>query len=238
MAHSRSGVVELTFEVRDLDYVFIDVSSEEQCTIRGERAVQRSDETMLEYFSVSGSSPADVLAATRTHSSTRSVRIVHEGDDETLIEVHLDDICLSRTLADAGAVLRSAVAVNGVATVIADVPDCVDPAAVADQFCTKHPAAEITAKRGVDDRIPGLPDDDRQAMLERLTEKQRQVLETALLSGYFAWPRRRSAEECAAALGISQPTFSQHLRSAQQTLVESLFAEPATFSPNEYRQGA
>lgn len=238
MAHSRSDVVELTFEVRDDDYMFIDVSSEERCTIRGERAIQRSDETMLEYFFVSGSSPADVLAAVRTHSSTRSARIVHEGDDETLIEVHLDDICLSRTLADVGAVLRSAVAVDGVATVVADVPDCVDPAAVADRFCTEHPSAEVTAKRDVDDRIPGLPDNDRQAMLERLTEKQRQVLETALLSGYFAWPRQRSAEECADALGISQPTFSQHLRSAQQTLVESLFADPPSVSANEYRQDA
>lgn len=230
------GVDELTIEVQDRDCVFVDASASEHCTVVGERTVQRSDGVVLEFFSVTGTAPDDALAAMRSHESTSEARLVHSTGEEALIEALLDGPCVSRTLADEGAILRSAIATDGRATVVADVPASIDPTAVADRFSTIHSRSRVTAKRTCPDRILGLPDSDRTAILNRLTDKQRHALEAALVHGYFAWPRERSAEECAAALDISQPTFSQHLRHGQRKLLGALLAD--TIEPNEHRHDA
>jgi len=51
------------------------------------------------------------------------------------------------------------------------------------------------------------------------------VMETALTSGYFEWPRGSTAEEVASSLGIAAPTFHEHLRAGERKLIESFFAE-------------
>ncbi|MFB6165725.1 MAG: helix-turn-helix domain-containing protein [Haloarculaceae archaeon] len=56
-----------------------------------------------------------------------------------------------------------------------------------------------------------------------LTERQREVLETAYDLGYFEYPKDANASEVAAELGISQSTFAEHLAAAQAKLVGPLF---------------
>jgi predicted DNA binding protein len=43
-----------------------------------------------------------------------------------------------------------------------------------------------------------------------------EVVETAYSAGYFAWPRENSGEEIASLLGVTQPTFNKHLRTAER----------------------
>jgi len=59
--------------------------------------------------------------------------------------------------------------------------------------------------------------------VDTLTDRQQSVLETAYAAGYFEWPRDSSGEEVAETLGISPPTFHQHLRVGQQKLMDALF---------------
>ncbi|QLC34894.1 helix-turn-helix domain-containing protein (plasmid) [Halarchaeum sp. CBA1220] len=59
----------------------------------------------------------------------------------------------------------------------------------------------------------------------RLTDRQREVLETAYDRGYFERPRRANATELAADLGIAQSTFTEHLVAAQSKLLEDVFGE-------------
>jgi len=56
----------------------------------------------------------------------------------------------------------------------------------------------------------------------RLTDRQREVLETCVEMGYFEHPRDTNGTEVAAALDISPATFSEHLAAAQRTLLESV----------------
>ena len=60
--------------------------------------------------------------------------------------------------------------------------------------------------------------------LERLTDRQREVLETAHGMGYFAYPRESNAQEVAGALGIEPSTFAEHLAAAQSKLMTELTA--------------
>ncbi|MEZ3116527.1 helix-turn-helix domain-containing protein [Halobaculum sp. MBLA0147] len=59
----------------------------------------------------------------------------------------------------------------------------------------------------------------------RLTERQREVLETAYASGYFAHPREANAETVAAELGVSPSTFREHLATAQAKLFGAVLGE-------------
>lgn len=56
----------------------------------------------------------------------------------------------------------------------------------------------------------------------RLTDRQREVLETAMDMGYFRRPRSANATEVAAELDISPSTFAEHLASAQSKVLASL----------------
>jgi predicted DNA binding protein len=55
-----------------------------------------------------------------------------------------------------------------------------------------------------------------------LTERQREVLETAHEMGYFEHPKGANAGEVADALDISTSTFSEHLAASQRNLMDAL----------------
>ncbi|MFD1686628.1 helix-turn-helix domain-containing protein [Halobellus litoreus] len=55
-----------------------------------------------------------------------------------------------------------------------------------------------------------------------LTERQREVLETAHEMGYFEHPKRANAGDVAAELGVDDSTFVEHLSAAQGKLLSSI----------------
>lgn len=57
----------------------------------------------------------------------------------------------------------------------------------------------------------------------RLTEKEMNVLKTAMRMGYLDYPRKVKAKEVAEVLGISKQDFLYHLRNALNKLVISSF---------------
>ncbi len=68
------------------------------------------------------------------------------------------------------------------------------------------------------------PDEHELVFVDRgsLTDRQREVLETAHGMGYFEHPKRANAGEVAETLGISPSTFSEHLSAAQSKLMDAL----------------
>ncbi len=56
----------------------------------------------------------------------------------------------------------------------------------------------------------------------RLTDRQREVLETAHGMGYFEHPKGANAGEVADELAITTATFSEHLAAAQSKLLEAI----------------
>lgn len=81
---------------------------------------------------------------------------------------------------------------------------------------------DVVAKRersGPVSEPAGIPGED----VEDLTDRQREVVETAYRAGYFDWPRDSTAEEVADSLDIAAPTFHAHLRKAESSLLDGLF---------------
>lgn len=61
--------------------------------------------------------------------------------------------------------------------------------------------------------------------VDRLTDRQREVIATAYRSGYFEYPRESNATAVASELGIEPSTFSEHLAAAQSKLLGDVLEE-------------
>ena len=62
--------------------------------------------------------------------------------------------------------------------------------------------------------------------LELLPDKQRNVLDKAIELGYYDRPRRCTQRVIADALNIKQATVSEHLQSAESTIIHAFVNEP------------
>jgi predicted DNA binding protein len=62
-------------------------------------------------------------------------------------------------------------------------------------------------------------------VLEALTPRQREVVETAYRCGYFDSPRGASGDDMAELFGFSNAAFHQHVRKAEQRLFEELLED-------------
>ena len=69
----------------------------------------------------------------------------------------------------------------------------------------------------------GSTDDDR-LLLSALTDRQREVIETAFGMGYYEIPRRTTHEDIASALDLSGSTVDEHLRKAEARLMDQLLS--------------
>lgn len=62
--------------------------------------------------------------------------------------------------------------------------------------------------------------------LDALTERQREILETAYESGYFDVPRRVSTADLADEMDLDPSTVAEHLQRAERNLISNLLAAP------------
>lgn len=65
-------------------------------------------------------------------------------------------------------------------------------------------------------------------IIEKLSPRQREILFDAREEGYYEWPRETSANEVAESVGISGPTFLEHLRQGEQKLIHTVLEEMQT----------
>jgi PAS domain S-box-containing protein len=88
----------------------------------------------------------------------------------------------------------------------------------------EYPAARLVTKRQKS-RGNRSPRRLSAVLGEDLTDRQRAALEAAFFAGYFEWPRENSGEDVASSLGVSPPTFHQHLRHALKRVLEATLVD-------------
>lgn len=224
---STERTTRLKFDVRDRDCFFIDASSRLGCRIELEEMIQRSDGRLLEFFSIEGAPPSRVRSISEASRAVDSVRSLRADDDGGLFEFVVSGPCVAASLADTGALAQTVTAVDGRGHVVADVPPHVAVRTVVEAFSENHPESELRSQRECERSSPVVTEREfRETLFEVLTERQAEILETAHARGYFDWPRESSATDCAEILDVSQPTFTQHLRTSERKLVDIVFGDP------------
>lgn len=126
---------------------------------------------------------------------------------------------LLNAVTTAGIALDHATIAEGAGRFGLTVPTGTDVRWVVDQFQAAFESVELVGRR---DRYRRDRSRARETALAVLTDRQQEALRVAYHAGYFDRPRKATGEAVAEILGISQPTFNEHLRNAEHRLFEQL----------------
>jgi predicted DNA binding protein len=190
------------------------------CRVTLVRTVARQDGPTSVYVRFEGDLPDNTArVADRTFSG--DVSVVSEASSKTVFEVRADE-WFGSPLAEYGGVIRDASADADETTLTVEVPGEADVRSFVGRLQEMAPSLELVARRQHRrrDRTPAELSDRVRA---ELTDRQFEVVQTALSAGYFEWPRENDGGEVADRLGITQPTLNKHLRLAEKKTFGLLF---------------
>ncbi|MDY6775270.1 MAG: bacterio-opsin activator domain-containing protein [Halobacteria archaeon] len=230
--------VELEFGVSDSRLFSVYVSEELSSTVEIESMVQRPDGRFLQILTVEvdGTADSEIRGiAERFGKIDEYARIAVPDDTATegrcRWAVITSKPCIAAVIAEHGGKLETAAADDGEGTVVARLPPESDVSGLMESLESEYDGVEILARRDPARRPRGrgIGDEDTDgdsrvasSPTDGLTRRQTEVLETAYLSGYFEYPRSKTSDEVADMLGISQPTFSEHIREAESEILSSI----------------
>lgn len=223
-------MIELEFGIGDRSVGFVDLSAAASCEVIV-AGVAPTAEAVVAFLTIRGAESETVLDIIGEDPDTEAT-VVAEHDEECVVRLTGPEPSVSETLAEYGGVVREASAENGEGRFFVTLPQDADVRAVVDGIGSYYEGTELLAQR---ERGRNEPTDAaiREAFEDALTERQREVLRVAFLSGYFEWPRDSTGEEVADVLGISKPTFHEHLRACERKLVTAFFDEKPPIDTDE-----
>lgn len=221
------SVTEVEFRVTDARYPLVAIPERMGGPIRVEQILPRGGCRFAVFYSFSDVSPERASRAIAEHEGVEG-RLISRRDDGGIVEVVVGDPDqhFVVALSDAGAIPRDLWSAGGTAHIVAEIPTCENPADVVSRFVDDHPSVEVVARRQRDHLAPLFTRREfEEAVDALLTPRQHEVLVAAYAGGYFESPRRKSGSELADELGVTQPTFSQHLRAAERHVLSLLFPD-------------
>jgi PAS domain S-box-containing protein len=221
-ALTSDQVVELDFQLENV-FASLDISTATADRITLDQAVPSGDGDYLVYGTVAKEDMAVLNAIVDRLPHWRSVRSVGEEFDRTKFEVRLTEPPVLTAVASRGGYVKEAWIKDGDYHMTIQLPPSVDARKFTEVVKEAYPIAELRAQRQVN-RVDEGSTRVLAAFEDDLTERQRSALEAAYFAGFFEWPRESSGEEVADSLGVSPPTFSQHLRTAENKIFGALFA--------------
>jgi predicted DNA binding protein len=127
-------------------------------------------------------------------------------------------------LAERGGTLRDAkFSAEGGRTVV-ELPQNVDVRSAVESIQNSIHGTKVVARRERE-RPQRTVEEFRSTLEDDLTERQRSALDAAYYAGFFEWPRESTGEEVSDSLGVSAPTFHQHLRVGERKLLSAFLDE-------------
>jgi GAF domain-containing protein len=216
-------------EVVAVEYLVRDVFDEyAMSAIDGRVALERvtpiGDEEHLAYGTTSEAGFEQLRTRVDGVPSWHEVTAIGEESDTVRFELRLSEAPVISAVASRGGYVRRAVLEDGDYRIEVHLPPGVDSRQISDVVRETHPDAEFVSQRHFT-RPLGNKRSLVRVLSEDLTDRQRTVLEAAYFSGYFGWPRESTGEAVADSLGVSPPTFHQHLRIGVRKLLDSTFAD-------------
>lgn len=217
-----ANVVHVEFELADPSHSFIGLSKSGDCEIELEEMLPRGSGGYTGFYAVRDGDPDQLLHRARAIEGG-DARFIDQTEDGGLLQLNVSDECPGMFFAERGAFPRQVRAVDGVGYITAEILPESNEHDVIGEFRSSYPAAKLLTHRQRSYHTPMFSlREFEQAIEDRLTERQKEVLQTAYEAGYYEWPRNVTGQEVAETLGIAPATFTQHLRAAEQKLVSLL----------------
>ncbi|MFB6171296.1 MAG: PAS domain S-box protein [Haloarculaceae archaeon] len=215
-------VVELEFEIDPAEIPSVEVIAEagRKCALEG--IVPAADGTFRAFFTIWGASP-DVVDRLERSPCVRECELVADREAAVLVECTVTPDNFLAWLLDHAAVPNSLSIQDG-ASVTVQIPRSADVRNFVELLQEAYPGTRLVARRERE-RTVQTRQSFQSELEDRLTPRQQEILRTAYFSGYFDTPRKRTGQDIAASVGITQPTFSDHLRSGLRKLLGMLYDE-------------
>ncbi|WP_306058538.1 PAS domain S-box protein [Natronococcus wangiae] len=215
------GVTEVELELT-ADSALCRLADRLQARVSFQGATLQADGSALVFVTVEP--PVDGSEIDAALEGVDDAVVVAETETQTLLQLRLTGSFLGTIVSDHGGTLREFVSEGDEHRAIVDVPDGVEIRKVISDINRRGLSASMVARREQSSSAETpLDARARNAMLERLTTRQQEVVRTAYHGGFFEWPRRTTGEEIAASLDISSPAFHKHVRGVEQKLFTALF---------------
>jgi PAS domain S-box-containing protein len=209
------------YAVDDPTFLLSRLARTADCALSYQGGVQQTTDGDYVFVTVEG---GDLSAIEQTAADLAGVdavtRISSTGADGGVLRLRVTQPFLALELADHGAVLQEVTADPSGTTLVVDVPDGIDVRTITQLVSSTLPSVELRRKKS----LQRGPDSGLQSeFLEKLTDRQFEVVQTAYYGGFFESPRENNGEAIAATLDISPPAFYQHIRTVQRKLFTALF---------------
>jgi predicted DNA binding protein len=219
---------ELDFDIRDRGCLFLRFTRETGCVLELEGIAPQSDGSSLAFVNVRNGSTEQLLEAAEAASAIAGARLV-DAEGESFVQLRFVEPFIASVLADQGITVRNISADGTACRVTVAVPPTFDVRRAVDVVATMFPKSELAAKRERTVSADGTKSRPQRA-LDKLTPRQREVLEVASHRGYFDSPKKASGEELAAEFGFSPSAFHRHIRAAERTLFDTIFRNDTVIS--------
>lgn len=218
------AVVELEFMVHDV-FEKYGVEGFSSGRIVFHRTVPVGEDEYVVYGTASDGTVDTMDAFCERFPYWTSLSFTGEPGDGGRFELTVKEPPTINTVVEQGGRVHRAEFRNGTFNFVVHLPPSADVRSVVEAVQGTHPNAHVIAQRRRSRPVEALSSIG-ELFEQRLTEKQRRALEAAYFSGFYAWPRASTGEEVAETLGVSAPTFHEHLRVGERELLASVFGTP------------
>ena len=216
-------VTELEFHLPAPDTTLFGIAEAVDGTLQVDSVLAQPDGASLAYLTVPTDTSEDAVDRMADYVSADRVRELGSGESGDRFEVRFTGETVAATVAELGGRVRELAFDGDRETVTVSLPETANARRFIDRFTERYADAEFVARR--QRAIDSSAGNGIDAPLDGLTAKQTEALRIAYHSGFFEWPRESTGEELADSLGVSPPTFLEHLRRAEGKLVADLFAD-------------
>ena len=218
---SSDDVIELEFSLAGDEPFFVGLSAALDAEFVHAGTITRDDGPTTFFFETDGD-PEAVVAAADDRSEILACTPVTTGEGRAVVEFTVEELPLVQLLLDRGGRITAMSASDGTGEMTVELPPEAQPRTVVEAVEDRVPGADLLAYR--EDEQPAERRQDVRARIEdRLTDRQSTALQTAIVGGFFQWPRETNGETLAEAMDIGRSTFHQHLRAAQRKVFEVLY---------------
>jgi len=218
---STNRVVEMELASRDPDLLFSRLSARADCRVESAGTLSQSDGSFQLYVRAE-TDDADAIASllSEDQSVVEATHVVsHDGI--SLFDVTATESVVA-TLAEFGAVTQRLVGEDGMTTLTIELPHETEARDVYDLLAERYSDLELVGYHE-HDRPVQTRQEFRATLRERFTDRQETALRSAYLGGFFEWPREVDGDDLSQSMGITRPTYHQHLRAAERKVFEQLF---------------
>lgn len=213
-------VVELEFEVGRADSVFAAITDRLDCQLSLNNITPTTGAGYLCYIDVEGVEPQRIVEDVHSLGGVENARVVRSRGRTGIVELRVTTGPLT-ALFEHGATIRSFEATDGTGRLIGETAPQSGAQSMIKTLEGTYSEATFIAKRTRTKESTTLTM-TKHAVETELTDRQCEVLGLAYHAGYFESPRDSTGDELADALGITSPTFYQHVRKAIRKILTLL----------------